>query len=185
MQKVVHVICLILFRSIGNRLPASFWPGIGSASSWVRRWLLIGMGCKIGRACDIEPHVEVGFVPRLSIGFGCQINQNVTIRTARLGKYVMLAPGVVLLDRMHNFADPTVPMALQGDSRRKEIEIEDDVWIGQNAIIMPGLKIGTGAIIAAGAVVTRDVSAYDVVGGVPARVIRNRIDNENDKVIRP
>ncbi len=64
---------------------------------------------------------------------------------------------------------------LQG-SPAKGVTIGDDVWIGQNAIIMPGVTINNGAVVGAGAVVTKDVAAYDIVGGVPARVIKSRKD---------
>lgn len=174
MKKPLHIVCLLLYRLIGVRLPFSFWPVFGRASSEIRRYLLIGMGCRIGSGCDIEPRIDVGFAPRLSIGRGSQINQNIILRTARIGDYVMLAPGVTILDRNHNFSRLDLPMALQGHSERQETVLEDDVWIGQNAIVMPGLKIETGAIVAAGSVVTHDVAAYDVVAGVPARVIKNR-----------
>ena len=132
------------------------------------------MGCSIGKNCDLEPHIDVGFVPRVSIGNGCQINSNVTIRTANLGDHVMVAPNVTFLDRQHNFLRTDVPMSEQGHSTRSETIVEDDVWIGQSAIIMPGLRIETGAIVAAGSVVTRDVKAFHVVAGVPARVVRVR-----------
>jgi acetyltransferase-like isoleucine patch superfamily enzyme len=57
--------------------------------------------------------------------------------------------------------------------RRAPIEIEDDCWLGAGVIILPGVKIGRAAVLGAGAVVTRDVAAGDVVGGVPARAIRS------------
>tara|TARA_E500000305_G_C4028989_1_gene243574 strand:- start:1543 stop:1968 length:426 start_codon:yes stop_codon:yes gene_type:complete len=135
------------------------------------------MGCEIGPGCDIEPRIDVGLGPRLKIGRCCQINQDVIIRTAQLGNYVMLAPGVVMLDRQHNFASVDVPMALQGSTDRVTTMIGDDVWVGQNSIIMPGVAVGTGAVIAAGAVVTHDIEPYQIVAGVPARPIRDRRKN--------
>lgn len=61
----------------------------------------------------------------------------------------------------------------QGENR--QIVIEDDVWIGYNAIILGGVTIGTGAVIAAGAVVTENVEPYSIVGGVPAKLIKKRM----------
>lgn len=55
-----------------------------------------------------------------------------------------------------------------------KVYIEDDVWLGRNVIVMPGIRIGKGAIVAAGSVVTKDVSDYTIVGGVPAKLIRTR-----------
>jgi len=65
-------------------------------------------------------------------------------------------------------------MIMQGEIRGLNPVIEDDVWIGRNAVIMPNVKIGKGSIIGAGAVVTKNVKAYSVVGGVPAKLIRKR-----------
>jgi maltose O-acetyltransferase len=65
-------------------------------------------------------------------------------------------------------------MNKQGIDVERPIVIDDDVWIGARVIILPGVHIGTGAVIGAGAVVTKDVPAYAVVGGNPARVIKMR-----------
>lgn len=173
LRMVTHAVSLVAYRTLGMRLPHTFWPG-GRAFSEARRLLLRGMGCRVGRGCDLEPHIDVGFRPRITVGDRCQINQRTSIRSARIGSHVMIAPGVVVLDRQHHFDRLDVPMAEQGASPRQMATIEDDVWIGQNAIIMPGLTIGRGAIVAAGAVVTRSVSAHAIVAGVPARVIGER-----------
>ena len=66
-------------------------------------------------------------------------------------------------------------MLLQGDTAIEPVIIEDDVWLGRNVVIMPGVHIAKGAIVGAGAVVTKDVPAYAVVGGVPAKIIQSRI----------
>lgn len=61
--------------------------------------------------------------------------------------------------------------------------IDNDIWIGSNAVILQGVHIGTGSVIAAGAVVTKDVPPYTIVGGVPAKTIRNRFETETIKVL--
>ncbi len=136
--------------------------------------LLRGMGCCVGRRCEIEPHVDIGFRPRLKIGNYCQINRNVVMKSVEMGDNVMIASGVVLLDRFHHFDRLDIPMTKQGVSKRKMIKIGNDVWIGQNAIIMPGIEIGEGVIVGAGAVVTIDIPTYAIVAGVPARILRYR-----------
>ena len=65
-------------------------------------------------------------------------------------------------------------MNLQGFATEKPVLIADDVWIGARVIILPGVRIGTGAVIGAGAVVTKDMPDYSVVGGNPARVLKMR-----------
>lgn len=76
----------------------------------------------------------------------------------------------------HNVVLATVNHALEPNQNRKNfyapILIENDVWIGSNVTILPGVKIGQGSVVAAGAVVTKDVESYVVVGGVPAKLIK-------------
>lgn len=88
-----------------------------------------------------------------------------------IGDRVYTAPAVQMLAVNHVFSDPSRPMVEQGITA-EGIVVEDDVWIGASAIITDGVRIGKGAVVAAGAVVTKDVPAYTVVGGVPARVIK-------------
>ena len=89
-----------------------------------------------------------------------------------------------------NYADENDEMIEKIKKFRKEeakplIEIGNDVWIGYGAVIMQGVKIGDGAIIASCAVVTKDVEPYTVVGGIPAKYIRNRFDNAiRDELLR-
>jgi acetyltransferase-like isoleucine patch superfamily enzyme len=88
-----------------------------------------------------------------------------------IGDRVYLAPLVQILAVNHVFDDPTRPIIDQGITA-EGIVIEDDVWIGAGAIITDGVTIGPGAVIAGGAVVSSDVPAHTVVGGVPARVLK-------------
>lgn len=88
-----------------------------------------------------------------------------------IGDRVYTAPSVQMLAVNHIFHDPNRPMLEQGITA-EGIVIEDDVWIGAGAIITDGVHIGKGAVVAAGAVVTKDVPAHTVVGGIPAKVIR-------------
>jgi acetyltransferase-like isoleucine patch superfamily enzyme len=88
-----------------------------------------------------------------------------------IGDRVYTSPFCQLLAVNHVYDDPTRPMVEQGITAQG-IHIEDDVWIGAGAIVTDGVRVGKGAVIAAGAVVTKDVAAHTVVGGVPARVIK-------------
>lgn len=66
----------------------------------------------------------------------------------------------------------------------KAVIIEDDVWIGQNAVILPGIKIGKGAVIGAGAIVTKDIEPYSIAVGVPAKVIKKRFSDDQIKKLK-
>ena len=101
------------------------------------------------------------------IGLHCTV-----IGPVCIGKHVNLAQGIVVTALNHNFNDTTKRIDEQGVAT-KAVTIADDVWIGANAVVLPGVTIGQHSVVAAGAVVTQDVPPYSVVGGVPARVIKN------------
>jgi acetyltransferase-like isoleucine patch superfamily enzyme len=89
----------------------------------------------------------------------------------RIGDRVYTSPMTQLIAVNHVFDDPQIPFIQQGITAQG-IVVEDDVWLGANAVVTDGVRIGKGAVIAAGAVVTQDVPAHTIVGGVPAKVIR-------------
>jgi acetyltransferase-like isoleucine patch superfamily enzyme len=103
---------------------------------------------------------------------------NTIIGPVTIGSHVNLAQGITVTALNHNFSDTTKRIDEQGISTNP-VTIEDDVWIGANAVILPGVTIGQHAVVAAGAVVTADVPANTVVGGVPARIIK-KINTGND-----
>ena len=83
---------------------------------------------------------------------------------------------VTIITRNHRFDRTDIPMMEQGFEEERPVYIGNDVWIGDRALILPGVHIGDGSIIAAGAVVTKDVPPYSIVAGVPARKIRDRFE---------
>lgn len=97
-----------------------------------------------------------------------------------VGENCAFAAHVTLASVAHSHADPDIPMVKQPTDQRG-ITVEDNVWIGANAVVTPGVTIGTGSIIGAGAVVTKDVEPYSVMGGVPARLIRKRKPDSANK----
>ncbi|MGW8251727.1 MAG: DapH/DapD/GlmU-related protein [Anaerolineales bacterium] len=88
-----------------------------------------------------------------------------------IGDRVYTSPGTQVIAVNHVFDDPSRPFIEQGITA-EGIVIEDDVWLGSNCVITDGVRVGRGAVVAAGAVVTKDVPPHTVVGGVPAKVIR-------------
>ncbi len=86
----------------------------------------------------------------------------------------MMGPDVVIFTMNHRADRTDIHMGAQGMTEKRKVIIGNDVWIGQRVMIMPGVTIGDGCIIAAGAVVTKDIPPYSIAGGVPARVLKSR-----------
>lgn len=96
---------------------------------------------------------------------------NTIIGPVDIGSHVNLAQGITVSALNHNFSDASKRIDEQGVSTTP-VTIEDDVWIGANAVILPGVTIGEHCVVAAGAVVTKDVPPHSLVAGVPAKVIK-------------
>lgn len=114
------------------------------------------------------------------IGKDCLIGEYSIIRGqggVRIGNRVYTSPMTQLIAVNHVFDDPMKPFVTQGITA-KGIVIEDDVWLGANSVITDGVCVGRGAVVAAGAVVVNDVAPHTVVGGVPARIIREISEGE-------
>jgi acetyltransferase-like isoleucine patch superfamily enzyme len=133
-------------------------------------------GCKIHRITSISPNVRIR--GNFEMGRGSSIAQNCSITGEKVGVFigenVMIAPNVVIIAFNHGFEDLKIPMVKQINSEAPII-IEDDVWIASNCTIGKGVRIGKGAIIAANSFVNKDVPAYSIFGGVPAKVIKSRL----------
>ena len=97
---------------------------------------------------------------------------NTIIGPVDIGNHVNLAQGITVTALNHNFSDTNKRIDEQGVST-SPVTIEDDVWIGANAVILPGVTIGEHCVVAAGAVVTKDVPPHSLVAGIPAKVIKN------------
>jgi acetyltransferase-like isoleucine patch superfamily enzyme len=111
-----------------------------------------------------------------SIGPGCSIGPRVEI-----GRYAMLAPRVAIVGGDHRFNVPACPMVFSGRSTVGNTVIESDVWIGYGVILMAGITIGRGSIIAAGSVVTKSVPPYEIHGGCPAHKLADRFVEGGDR----
>lgn len=96
---------------------------------------------------------------------------NTVIGPVTIGNHVNLAQGITVTALNHNFDNVELRIDEQGVSTNP-VTIADDVWIGANAVVLPGVSIGSHSVVAAGAVVTKDVPAHSLVAGVPAKIIR-------------
>ena len=148
----------------GARIAASAY--IASEARIFTEHLVVGEESWIAGHALVRGDVEIGAHSTVN-PYACISGR------VRCGDGVRIASLVSIVGFNHNFADADRPVHQQGTSS-VGIVIEDDVWIGANAVILDGVTIGRGAVIAAGAVVTRDVESYAIVGGVPARVIGRR-----------
>lgn len=171
MKKLV----LLLYYGFAQALPDFFVPG-GRFFNALRCRLLKSILAACGTGNTVDARVYVGDGGDVALGSRCQINRGARLANVKIGDCAMIAPEVVFIAKLHQTELLDVPMVDQGEVEFRQAIVEDDVWIGQRAIIMPGIKIGHGSIVGAGAVVTRDVPPYAVVGGVPARVIKMRTD---------
>ena len=129
---------------------------------WLGRRSVVESYCCINNAVG---DVTIGDYTR--IGIHCTV-----IGPVCIGNHVNLAQGITVTALNHIFKDSSRRIDEQGVST-KPVVIGDDVWIGANAVILPGVTIGSHCVVAAGAVVTKDVPNHTLVGGIPAKVIKN------------
>ncbi|HBY94800.1 MAG TPA: transferase [Chloroflexi bacterium] len=136
--------------------------------------IVIGAGSSLMRGC----HVEVGDGGSVLIGrdshiqAGCHLKG--FLKSTIIGNRVQLAPHCAFSPYQHGFDDVTVPIKDQPITSKGDIVVEDDAWLGLNVVVMDGVRIGRGAVIGAGAVVTRTIPAFAIAAGVPATVLRFR-----------
>ena len=160
--------------SYGRRLhtdgPAFVGPGVRlqigpKGRMELGRWSWLGHGCKV-RAH--EGLVSIG--SKTVLGQECTIN---AFQHVSIGRECVIADRVMLIDFDHGIVDVERPIRLQGIYKR-DIRVGNNVWIGYGACVLRGVTVGDNAVIGTNAVVTNDVPANAIVGGVPARVIRMR-----------
>lgn len=169
---------MVLYYGIAKHLPKSTVPGIGKIGRWLRgkcaRHLFAE--CK----CD-DINIEQGAY--FGNGKNFHALGNTTLgkdfvchgRIVTIHGYLMMAEDVLFQGGGHKYDNPDLMIGAEGELPDTPLEICEDVWIGARVIVLPGCKkIGAHSIIGAGAVVTKDVPEYAIVGGNPAKVIRMR-----------
>ncbi len=146
----------------------------------------------LGSRCILEPNSSfkfdgiycpgpsIRFGDDVFIGTGCEFNIRLGLV---VGSHALIASGCRFIDHDHGFQRRNAPMSTQADGSERAIEIGEDVWIGANAVILKGVTIGRGAIVAAGSVLTKEGGGFEIWGGNPARKLRDRPNTE--EVIHP
>ncbi|PSW06622.1 sugar O-acetyltransferase [Photobacterium lipolyticum] len=141
-----------------------------------RKQLLIELGVSLGQGSCIEPPLRLTYGCHFSVGDGSYINWDAVILDngrVDIGSGVMIGPRVQIYTAAHAL---DAERRLAGDETARPVVIEDKVWIGGGAILMPGVRVGAEAVIGAGSVVTRDVAPGTCVAGNPARPIQPKSD---------
>jgi len=157
-----------------NRLVRGLWYFISLAifeSGWVplarpKRWLLQLFGASIGRGLVIKPQVWIKYPWRLALGEHCWIGRGVWIDNladVQFHDHVCVSQQVYICTGSHNYRRPSF------DLITRPVEVGNGVWLGARALVLGGVSIGANAVVAAGSIVTSDVSAATVVAGNPAR----------------
>lgn len=176
----MKIFCLFIYYFFLRYLPATdnayrVFSIFRKLRSFVGKYVFDSCGTNI----NIEKKANFGTGKGISIGNNSGLGINCKVRgPLEIGNDVMMGPDVIIYTSNHETSRWDIPMRGQGATPKEKIIISDDVWIGARVIILPGVKIGKGVILAAGAVVTKDIPNYAVAGGVPAKVIKFR-NNRN------
>jgi maltose O-acetyltransferase len=172
----MRILAFIAYVYFAKYLPTSYTPLIGKISKAFRRSLATQLFEEVGVNVNLERGVSFGYASKVIIGNNSGIGVNCVLAdNIRIGEDVMIGPDVLMIRRNHGSAKIGIPMRLQDYTRSIPLVIEDDVWIGERVIILPKVeRIGRGSVIGAGAVLTRSVEEYTIMGGNPARIIGRR-----------
>jgi maltose O-acetyltransferase len=166
-------LALFAYYQFATHLPDRSFPG-GRVCGRLRELLCRRMLASCGREIDIGSRVFLGDGRHVRLGTRSGFGSGSRVYGAVLGNDVICGRDVVFLKDNHRYDDLSRPIRAQGMGPPAPPVVEDGVWIGDRAIILPGRRVGRGAIVGAGAVVTHDVQPREIVGGNPARPIGRR-----------
>lgn len=133
--------------------------------------LLRLFGGKVGRGVIIKPHVRIKYPWRLEVGDHCWIGQEVwidNIADVRIGSHVCVSQGVYFCTGSHDHRTRGFELA------ERPITVGDGAWLAAKSVLLPGVEVGTNALVAAGAVVAQSIPAERIAGGVPAQILGER-----------
>lgn len=156
------------------------WPfrSLPSFFGYIPRYVVYKLLFKhLDSFCFIQPNVYFSHCFNISCGRNFIVNSNAYFHGLggiEIGDYVLIGPNVVISSGKHEYKQNTGPVMLQHITPKKII-IGNGVWIGANAVIMPGVHLAEGTVVGAGAVVTKSTKPFTVVAGVPAKVVKHRV----------
>ena len=136
-----------------------------------------------GKGVRIDTTASITHAERIYLDDYAHISQNSYVwargddAVIRLGKDVMMGPGVFILNSHHDYSQTNLAPRYQPD-QSADVIIEDRVWLGAFSIILPGVTIGHDSVIAANSVVTKSVPPFSIVAGVPGKVVRSRLEEQ-------
>lgn len=188
-------------RSLIVRLSFRFMSILNRINMKLRKYKFNLLGAKIGKSVKLG-RVLMSIPEQVSIGHFCVLEDDVRLRVGgswknsfiaigqntfighstqinvgsmfKIGDNCMIAPMCIFSDAHHTFSNTEIPMNQQ-ECIYTSIVIEDDVWIGSGVIVLGGVTIHKGSVIAAGALVNKDIPAYEIWGGVPVKKIKSRL----------
>jgi maltose O-acetyltransferase len=170
----VKSLALLIYYTLAKHFPTQPVPG-WRVGYMLRRFLVRHIFEKCGTGVIVKRGAYFGAGSGIVVGDRAQVGDNSRIGPCtKIGNDVLMGPDVVIMTTSHAFEDPDIPINQQGARAISPVEIGDDVWIGTRVIILPGVKIGRGAVIGAGSIVTKSIPAYAIAAGVPARVVKSR-----------
>lgn len=162
----------LIYYTLAKHMPRST-SGLKIGQTHFRRFCGKLMLARCGKKVNIEHNAL--FSEKVSLGDYSGIGVNAKIYgTCVIGDRVMMGEDCTIITRNHKHDRLDIPMMEQGFEEEKPVHIGNDVWLGDRVIVLPGVHIGDGCVIGAGAVVTRDIPPYSVAAGVPAKVIKTR-----------
>lgn len=163
-----------VYYLVASRMPRKRSP-LGFIGRSMRTWACASLFDHLGVDTNVDKGVYFGSGAGVSLGDRSGIGvESMVLGTVRIGDDVMIGPRCVIVSHEHIYDDDSRPMNSQGMAPDLPVLIGNDVWLGVGVTLLPGVRIGDGAVVAAGGVVTHDVEAGDIVGGVPAKPIGRR-----------
>ena len=179
MKKIYLYISYFLYIAFFRHTPENYRP-YSLFFPFLRKLLVksflidCGKGITVKSNADISMFIKVG--NNSELGTRCMVQSHVVI-----GDNVIMGPDVKIYSRNHRYDHIDLPIQYQGKIQKQTV-IGNDVWIGANVIILPGVTVGDHVVIGAGSIVAKDIEDYSVVGGNPARIIKKRADKKHGQL---